>query len=57
MLINCYENALLLLSQLPFRHFMLTSRGYVKLDDETPLNPAKLRSVSLRAASRKALPL
>lgn len=37
--------------QLPFRHFMLTSRGYVKLDDETPLNPAKLRSVSRRALS------
>lgn len=34
--------------QLPFQHFMLTSKGYYKFNDQTALDPSKLRSVRLR---------
>jgi len=31
--------------KLPFRDFLLTAKGFVKLDDETELDPSKLKSV------------
>ncbi|KUF95114.1 hypothetical protein AM588_10010097 [Phytophthora nicotianae] len=32
---------------LPFRDFLLTAKGFVKLGDETELDPSKLKSVRL----------
>ncbi|KAE9047819.1 hypothetical protein PR003_g550 [Phytophthora rubi] len=38
---------------LPFRDFLLTAKGFVKLDDETELDPSKLKSVGFAIADQK----
>ncbi|CAI5746050.1 unnamed protein product [Peronospora destructor] len=38
---------------LPFRDFLLTAKGFVKTDDETELDPSKLRSVGFAIADQK----
>ncbi|CAH0480874.1 unnamed protein product [Peronospora belbahrii] len=38
---------------LPFRDFLLTAKGYVKIDDETELDPSKLKSVGFAIADQK----
>ncbi|KAF4323651.1 hypothetical protein BBO99_00002200 [Phytophthora kernoviae] len=38
---------------LPFTDFMLTAKGYVKLDDETELDPSKLKSIGFAIADQK----
>ncbi|TDH69022.1 hypothetical protein CCR75_000902 [Bremia lactucae] len=38
---------------LPFRHFLLTAKGFVKLNDETKLDPSKLQSIGFAIADQK----
>ncbi|CAH0487872.1 unnamed protein product [Peronospora farinosa] len=38
---------------LPFRDFLLTAKGFVKIDDETELDPSKLKSVGFAIADQK----
>ncbi|CAI5714928.1 unnamed protein product [Hyaloperonospora brassicae] len=38
---------------LPFRDFLLTAKGFVKLDDETELDPSQLKSVGFAIADQK----
>ncbi|KAJ0397186.1 hypothetical protein P43SY_005113 [Pythium insidiosum] len=39
--------------ELPFRDFLLTTKGYYKYDDPTPLDPGKLRSIGIAIADQK----
>uniref|UniRef100_K3WI04 NADH:ubiquinone oxidoreductase intermediate-associated protein 30 domain-containing protein n=1 Tax=Globisporangium ultimum (strain ATCC 200006 / CBS 805.95 / DAOM BR144) TaxID=431595 RepID=K3WI04_GLOUD len=39
--------------ELPFKSFMLTSKGYYKFDDNTTLDPSKLRSIGFAIADQK----
>ncbi|KAJ0402911.1 hypothetical protein ATCC90586_006033 [Pythium insidiosum] len=41
------------LYMLPFRDFLLTTKGYYKYDDPTPLDPGKLRSIGIAIADQK----